>query len=146
MTAVFRLLRTAGQSTFSMAQIHDFILKSTMAILTHGLIAWHRKDTKHSLPLTICLQMLSLEVDWTQRAMRTSASIPLRLLQLAQLLVRTLKRQIEREHSESLLPAALTSHFIPCANHMFVRITEHLLYFRVMSCLNIMLTMREVEL
>ena len=47
-----------------------------------------------------------------------------------------LKRQIEREHPESLLPAIPTSHFIPCANHMFVRITEHLLTLRVMSCLN----------
>ena len=47
-----------------------------------------------------------------------------------------IKRQIEREHPESLLPAVPTSHFIPCANHMFVRITEHLLTLRVMSCLN----------
>ena len=47
-----------------------------------------------------------------------------------------LKRQIEREHPESLLPAVPTNHFIPCANHMFVRITEHLLTLRVMSCLN----------
>ena len=47
-----------------------------------------------------------------------------------------LKRQIEREHPESLLPAVQTNHFIPCANHMFVRITEHLLSLRVMSCLN----------
>ena len=47
-----------------------------------------------------------------------------------------LNRQIEREHPESLLPAIPTSHFIPCANHMFVRITEHLLTLRVMSCLN----------
>lgn len=47
-----------------------------------------------------------------------------------------LKRQIEREHPESLLPAVPTNHFIPCANHMFVRITEHLLSLRVMSCLN----------
>ena len=47
-----------------------------------------------------------------------------------------LKRKIEREHPESLLPAVPTNHFIPCANHMFVRITEHLLTLRVMSCLN----------
>ena len=47
-----------------------------------------------------------------------------------------IKRQIEREHPESLLPAVPTNHFIPCANHMFVRITEHLLTLRVMSCLN----------
>ena len=40
-----------------------------------------------------------------------------------------LKRQIEREHPQSLLPAVQT-------NHMFVRITEHLLSLRVMSCLN----------
>ena len=47
-----------------------------------------------------------------------------------------LKREIEREHPESLLPAVPTNHFIPCANHMFVRITEHLLTLRVMSCLS----------
>ena len=47
-----------------------------------------------------------------------------------------LKRQIEREHPESLLPAVPTNHFIRCANHMFIRITEHLLTLRVMSCLN----------
>ena len=47
-----------------------------------------------------------------------------------------LKRQIERKHPESLLPAVPTNQFIPCANHMFVRVTEHLLTLRVMSCLN----------
>ena len=47
-----------------------------------------------------------------------------------------LQRQIEREHPESLLPSVPTNHFIPCANHMFVRITEHLLTLLVMSCLN----------
>ena len=47
-----------------------------------------------------------------------------------------MKRKIEREHPESLLPAVPTNHFIPCANHMFVRITEHLLTLRVMLCLN----------
>ena len=44
-----------------------------------------------------------------------------------------LKRQIEREHPESLLPAIPTSHFVPCANHMFVPITEHLLTLRSQS-------------
>ena len=47
-----------------------------------------------------------------------------------------LNRQIVREHPDSLLPAIPTDHFIPCANHMFARITEHLLTLRIMSCLN----------
>lgn len=47
-----------------------------------------------------------------------------------------LNRQIEREHPDSLVPAIPTDHFIPCANHMFARITEHLLTLRIMSCLN----------
>lgn len=47
-----------------------------------------------------------------------------------------LNRQIVREHPDSLLPAIPTGHFIPCANHMFARITEHLLTFCIMSCLN----------
>lgn len=47
-----------------------------------------------------------------------------------------LKCQIEQEHPESLLSAIPVSPYIPCANHMFVQITEHLLTLRVMSCLN----------
>ena len=48
-----------------------------------------------------------------------------------------LERKIEREHPESLLPAIATDHFIPCANHMFARITEHLIKRRVVSCLEL---------
>ena len=44
-------------------------------------------------------------------------------------------RQIEREHPDSLISSVSTSHYIPCANHMFARITEHLLTLRIMSCL-----------
>lgn len=47
-----------------------------------------------------------------------------------------LNRQIVREHPDSLLPSIPTEHFIPCANYMFARITEHLLTLRIMSCLN----------
>ena len=46
-------------------------------------------------------------------------------------------RAIEREHPESLIPAVPTEHFIPCANHMFSRITEHLVKLRVVSCLEL---------
>ena len=46
-----------------------------------------------------------------------------------------LSRTIEREHPESLLPATATKQFVPCANHMFARITELLVKRRVMSCL-----------
>jgi len=62
----------------------------------------------------------------------------LRQLQLTQTLVlqSELKHQIKQEHPESLVPAIPTSHFIPCANHRFVWITEHLLTLRVMPCLN----------
>ena len=45
-----------------------------------------------------------------------------------------LKRSIDREHAESLLPSLPTSHFIPCANHMMARITEHLVELRVLDC------------
>ena len=45
-------------------------------------------------------------------------------------------RKIEREHPESLLPSVPTKNFVPCDNHMFCRLTEHLLVLRVMSCLN----------
>ena len=48
-----------------------------------------------------------------------------------------LERKIEREHPESLLPAIPTEHFVPCANHMFARITEHLLKRRVISCMEL---------
>lgn len=45
-------------------------------------------------------------------------------------------RKIEREHPESLLPSVPTKNFVACDNHMFCRLTEHLLVLRVMSCLN----------
>ena len=48
-----------------------------------------------------------------------------------------LERKFERERPVSLLPAIATNHFIPCANHMFARITEHLLKRRVLSCLEL---------
>ena len=62
----------------------------------------------------------------------------LRQLQLTQTLVlqSELKHQIKQEHPESLLLAIPTSHFIPCANHQFVWITEHLLTLRVLPCFN----------
>ena len=47
-----------------------------------------------------------------------------------------LNRQIVRKHPDSLLPAIPNDHFIPCANHMFARITEHLLTLHIMSCLS----------
>ena len=48
-----------------------------------------------------------------------------------------LKRVIEREHPESLIPAVPTCNFIPCANHMFTRITEHLVKRRVLACMEL---------
>ena len=44
---------------------------------------------------------------------------------------------IEREHPESLIPAVPTCNFIPCANHMFTRITEHLVKRRVLACMEL---------
>ena len=46
-------------------------------------------------------------------------------------------RKIEREHPESLLPSLPTSHYIPDGNHCFCRLTEHMVFDRGMSCLNL---------
>ena len=46
-------------------------------------------------------------------------------------------RKIEREHPESLLPSLPTSHYIPDGNHCFCRLTEHMVFDRCMSCLNL---------
>jgi hypothetical protein len=46
-------------------------------------------------------------------------------------------RKVEREHPESLIPAIPTDHFVHCANHMFDRITEHLVKQRVISCMEL---------
>ena len=48
-----------------------------------------------------------------------------------------LGRKIEREHPESLLPALPTANFIPDGNHCFCRLTEHMVFDRCMSCLNL---------
>ena len=46
-------------------------------------------------------------------------------------------RRIEREHPESLLPSLPTTHYIPDGNHCFCRLTEHMVFDRCMSCLNL---------
>ena len=46
-------------------------------------------------------------------------------------------RKIDREHAQSLISAVPTDHFVPCANHMFARITEHLVKHRVLSCMEL---------
>ena len=48
-----------------------------------------------------------------------------------------LSKTIEREHPESLLPSLPTSHYIPDGNHCFCRLTEHMVFDRCMSCLNL---------
>ena len=48
-----------------------------------------------------------------------------------------LGRKIEREHPESLLPSLPTANFIPDGNHCFCRLTEHMVFDRCMSCLNL---------
>ena len=48
-----------------------------------------------------------------------------------------LGRQIEREHPESLLPSLPTAHFIPDGNHCFCRLSEHMVFDRCMTCLNL---------
>ena len=46
-------------------------------------------------------------------------------------------RRIEREHPESLLPSLPTTHCIPDGYHCFCRLTEHMVFDRCMSCLNL---------
>ena len=46
-------------------------------------------------------------------------------------------RTIEREHPESLLPSLPTSCYIPDTNHCFCRTTEHMVFDRCMSCMNL---------
>ena len=48
-----------------------------------------------------------------------------------------LGRKVEREHPESLLPSLPTANFIPDGNHCFCRLTEHMVFDRCMSCLNL---------
>ena len=48
-----------------------------------------------------------------------------------------LGRVIEREHPESLLPSLPTSCYIPDGNHCFCRLTEHMVFDRCMSCMNL---------
>ncbi|CAH3129528.1 unnamed protein product, partial [Pocillopora meandrina] len=48
-----------------------------------------------------------------------------------------LGRQIEREHTESLLPSLPAAHFIPDGNHCFCRLSEHMVFDRCMTCLNL---------
>ena len=46
-------------------------------------------------------------------------------------------RKIEREHPESLLPSVPTRNYIPDGNHCFCRLTEHMVFDRCMSCMNL---------
>jgi len=46
-------------------------------------------------------------------------------------------RRINREHPESLLPSLPTSCYIPDGNHCFCRLTEHMVFDRCMTCLNL---------
>lgn len=46
-------------------------------------------------------------------------------------------RTIEREHPESLLPSLPTSWYIPDGNHCFCRLTEHMVFDRCMTCMNL---------
>jgi len=48
-----------------------------------------------------------------------------------------LGRQIDREHPESLLPSLPTACYIPYGNHCFCRLTEHMVFDRCMTCLNL---------
>lgn len=48
-----------------------------------------------------------------------------------------LGRQIEREHPESLLSSLSTAHFIPDGNRCFCRLSEHMVFDRCMTCLNL---------
>lgn len=48
-----------------------------------------------------------------------------------------LGRKIEREHPESLLPSVPTRNYIPDGNHCFCRLTEHMVFDRCMSCMNL---------
>lgn len=48
-----------------------------------------------------------------------------------------LGRKIDREHPESLLPSLPTSCYIPDGNHCFCRLTEHMVFDRCMTCLNL---------
>ena len=48
-----------------------------------------------------------------------------------------LGRRIEREHPESLLPSLPTGNYIPDGNHCFCRLTEHMVFDRCTSCMNL---------